>query len=58
MFTMQCDQCNKLADPIKEKPLKLPPGWIAIFFTGEEYHFCSTKCAIAFLSSMVLSDEP
>ena len=56
---MQCDQCNKLADPIKEKPLKLPPGWIAIFFTGEEYHFCSSKCAVEVIAKWVeKSDEP
>jgi len=48
-----------LADPIKEKPLKLPPGWIAIFFTGEEYHFCSSKCAVEVIAKWVeKSDEP
>lgn len=58
-FEMNEIELTKLFVEYKEttnKPLKLPKFWVAVFFDGEEYHFCSIKCAISFLSSTVLSE--
>ena len=57
MFTMQCDQCKKNADPIKEELLKLPIFWVAVFFDGEEYHFCPMERADRFLDKKVDHSE-